>query len=522
MTVNASEYLRAAAQEHGDAVALIEQREDRRDLSWNEFDAAGDAVARGLSARGLVAGHRVAIAMSNRIELAVAYFGILRGGMVAVPMNPRSTTREIGRMLGDSKARVVLCDEIGVRAVREAARELGGVTVIVHGAKPASGETSFADFIAGATGTAPVAPQDAESLAVLLYTSGTSGKPRGAMLPHRAIIANVAQVALLDPPAMTSEDLCLALLPLYHIYGLNSVLGQAVKQGARLFLVDGFDLGGLLDLIESEGVTNLPIAPPVIAAWAGREDLRGKLAGVQRIISGAASLDADLAETFESSSGHFVEQGYGLTEASPVITTTLGSHRAPGEGPKPGSVGRPLPGIELRIVESSGKDAGPGDPAEVWVRGDNVFTGYWPDGADGPDDDGWYPTGDIGLLDDDGDLTLVDRLRELVIVSGFNVYPFEVEEVISEVAGVTQVAVVGVPDEETGESVLVFVVPSDTADESTLADTIRAHCEERLARFKVPKRVVIVQGLPYSATGKVAKGRLRALARSESLGLDQS
>ncbi|MGZ5401639.1 MAG: class I adenylate-forming enzyme family protein, partial [Aeromicrobium sp.] len=272
----------------------------------------------------------------------------------------------------------------------------------------------------------------------------------------------------------------------------------------------------------SEGVTNLPIAPPVIAAWAGREDLRGKLAGVQRIISGAASLDADLAETFESSSGHFVEQGYGLTEASPVITTTLGSHRAPGEGPKPGSVGRPLPGIELRIVESSGKDAGPGDPAEVWVRGANVFTGYWPDGADGPDDDGWYPTGDIGLLDDDGDLTLVDRLRELVIVSGFNVYPFEVEEVISEVAGVTQVAVVGVPDEETGESVLVFVVPSDTADESTLADTIRAHCEERLARFKVPKRVVIVQGLPYSATGKVAKGRLRALARSESLGLDQS
>jgi long-chain acyl-CoA synthetase len=332
----------------------------------------------------------------------------------------------------------------------------------------------------------------------------------------------VEQVALLDPPAMTSEDLCLALLPLYHIYGLNCVLGQAVKQGARLFLVDGFDPGGLLDLIESEGVTNLPIAPPVIAAWAGREDLRGKLAGVQRIISGAATLDADLAETFESSSGHFVEQGYGLTETSPVITTTLGAHRAPGEGPKPGSVGRPLPGIELRIVESSGKDAGPGDPAEVWVRGDNVFTGYWPDGADGPDDEGWYPTGDIGLLDNDGDLTLVDRLRELVIVSGFNVYPFEVEEVISEVAGVSQVAVVGVPDEETGESVLVFVVPSDTADESTLADAITVHCEERLARFKVPKRVVIVQGLPYSATGKVAKGRLRALARSESLGLDQS
>ena len=522
VTVNASEYLRAAAQEHGDAVALIEHREARREMSWNEFDAAADAVARGLTARGLVAGHPVAIVMSNRIDLAVAYYGILRGGMVAVPINPRSTTREVGRMLSDSKARVILCDEVGVKSVREAAAELNGMTVIVDGAKPTQHETSFADFLAGATGTDPVAPQDAESLAVLLYTSGTSGKPRGAMLPHRAIIANVEQVALLDPPAMTSDDTCLALLPLFHIYGLNCVLGQAVKQGAKVLLVDGFDPGGLLDLVESEGVTNLPIAPPVIAAWAGREDLQDKLSGVQRIMSGASALDADLAEDFETSSGHFVDQGYGLTETAPVISTTLGSPRAADEAPKRGSVGRPLPGIELRIVEPSGRDAGPGDPAEVWVRGDNVFTGYWPDGIDGPHDDGWYQTGDIGFLDADGDLTLVDRLRELVIVSGFNVYPSEVEEVIAEVDGVSQVAVVGVPDEETGESVLVFVVPSDLADESSLTDIIRSHCAERLARFKVPKRIVIVQGLPYSATGKVAKGRLRALARSESLGLDQS
>lgn len=522
VTVNASEYLRAAAREHGDAIALIEHREERREMSWNEFDAAADAVARGLSARGLVAGHRVAIVMSNRIDLAVAYYGILRGGMVAVPINPRSTTREIERMLDDSKAHVVLCDEIGVKQVREATASLEGLTVIVDGTKAATGETSFEDFLAGATGTDPAAPQDAESLAVLLYTSGTSGKPRGVMLPHRSIIANVEQVALLDPPAMTSDDTCLALLPLFHIYGLSCVLGQAVKQGARVLLVDGFDPGGLLDLIEAEGVTNLPIAPPVIAAWSGREGLREKLAGVQRIMSGASALEPDLAEHFEASSGHFVDQGYGLTETAPVIATTLGSPRGAGEAPKRGSVGRPLPGIELRIVEANGNDANQGDPAEVWVRGDNVFTGYWPDGADGPDDDGWYPTGDIGFLDDDGDLTLIDRLRELVIVSGFNVYPSEVEEVVAEVDGVGQVAVIGVPDEETGESVLVFVVPTDGADAPALTGEIRAYCEERLARFKIPKRIVIVKGLPYSATGKVAKGRLRALARSESLGLDQS
>jgi len=522
VTVNASEYLRSAAQAHGDAVALIEHREERREMSWNEFDAAADSVARALSARGLVAGHRVALVMSNRIDLAAAYYGILRGGMVAVPINPRSTTREISRMLGDSKAHVVLCDEVGVKAVREASAEFEGLTIVVAGAPTVSGETSFADFLAGASDTVPAAPQDAESLALLLYTSGTSGKPRGAMLPHRSIIANVEQVALLDPPAMTSDDICLALLPLFHIYGLNCVLGQAVKQGATVLLVDGFDPGGLLDLIEAERVTNLPIAPPVIAAWAGREELRDKLAGVHRIMSGASALDSDLAEHFENSSGHFVDQGYGLTETAPVIATTLSSPRAADEAPKRGSVGRPLPGIELRIVEAGGEDANPGDPAEVWVRGDNVFTGYWPDGVDGPNDEGWYPTGDIGFLDDDGDLTLVDRLRELVIVSGFNVYPFEVEEIIAEVGGVSQVAVVGVPDEETGESVLAFVVPADAADESTLTEVISVHCKERLARFKIPKRIVIVQGLPYSATGKVAKGRLRAMARSESLGLDQS
>lgn len=522
MTVNASEYLRNAAQVRGDAVALIEHRGQRRVMSWKDFDAAADAVARALSARGLVAGHRVAIVMSNRIDLAVAYYGILRGGMVAVPVNPRATTREIGRMLGDSRAHVVLSDEVGINAVRGASAELDGITMIVAGVKPLSGETSFDDFLAGASGTDPAAPRDPESLAVLLYTSGTSGKPRGVMLPHRSIIANVEQVARLDPPAMTSDDTCLVLLPLFHIYGLNCVLGQAVKQGATVLLVDGFDPAALLDLIEAEGVTNLPIAPPVIAAWAGLEGLRDKLAGVHRIMSGASALEPDLAEYFEETSGHFVDQGYGLTETAPVIATTLGSPRAPDEPPKRGSVGRPLPGIELRIVEASGEDATPGDPAEVWVRGDNVFIGYWPDGVDGPNGEGWYPTGDIGYLDDDSDLTLVDRLRELVIVSGFNVYPSEVEEVIAEVEGVSQVAVVGVPDEETGESVLVFVVPADNADDSTLADVILAYCEERLARFKVPKRIVIVEGLPYSATGKVAKGRLRALARSEPLGLDKS
>lgn len=521
MTVNVSEHLRETAASDPDGVALVEHRPERRSRTWREFDEAVDAVARALSGRGLVAGQRVAIVMANRIDLPIAYYGILRGGMVAVPINPRSTTREIGRMLADSLARVVLCDEAGVEQVREALTADLRVGIVVKGAEPLPGETSFESFLADATGTAPAAPADREALAVVLYTSGTSGKPRGAMLTHRALIANTEQIAQLQPPAMTSDDICLGLLPMFHIYGLNCVLGQAVRQGATVVLVDGFDPSGLLDLIVDEGITNLPLAPPVIAAWAGRDDLREKLAGVSRILSGAAALEADLAESFRESSGHQIEQGYGLTETAPVIATTHGSPRDGDDHVKHRSVGRPLPGIELRIVEANGSDAAPGDPAEIWVRGDNVFSGYWPDGADGPDADGWYPTGDIGFLDADGDLTLVDRLRELVIVSGFNVYPSEVEEIIAEVPGVAQVAVVGLPDEETGEAVVAFVVPDKDAahDEAALREAVEAHCRTRLARFKQPHRTIVVTGLPHSPTGKIAKGRLRALARSETLGL---
>ena len=523
MTVNVSEYLRAAASNDPEGVALVEHRPDRRAVTWRELDEAADSVARALSGRGLVAGQRVAVVMANRIDLPIAYYGILRGGMVAVPINPRSTTREIGRMLADSLARVVLCDEAGIAHVREAVTDEHQVGIVVDGAEPLATETSFEQFLADASGAAPAAPADAEALAVVLYTSGTSGKPRGAMLTHRALIANTEQISRLDPPAMTPDDICLGLLPMFHIYGLNCVLGQAVRQGATVVLVDGFDAGGMLDLIATERVTNLPLAPPVIAAWAGRDDLREKLGHVTTILSGASALDADLADAFRESSGHQIEQGYGLTETSPVITTTHGSPRDTDDHIKHGSVGRALPGIELRVVEAGGADASPGDPAEIWVRGDNLFSGYWPDGVDGPDADGWYPTGDVGYVDADGDLTLVDRLRELVIVSGFNVYPFEVEDVIAEVDGVGQVAVVGLPDEETGEAVYAFVVPTkDAPDESTLLEAIDAHCRTRLARFKQPRRTIVVTGLPHSATGKVAKGRLRALARSETLGLDGS
>jgi long-chain acyl-CoA synthetase len=234
---------------------------------------------------------------------------------------------------------------------------------------------------------------------------------------------------------------------------------------------------------------------------------------VRVVVSGASPLDPDLADDFRQSSGHVVEQGYGLTEASPVVAVTIGAGRTADGAPKPHSVGRPLPGIEVRIVEGGatgeGRDAGPDDPAEIWVRGDNLLTGYWPDGSDGPRADGWYATGDVGMLDADGELYLVDRLRELVIVSGFNVYPREVEDVVSEAYGVAQVAVVGLPHEETGEQVVAFVVPLPDVAESEVRESVAAISRTRLARFKQPTRIEVVARGLQPVRGRAVRRRGR-------------
>lgn len=517
--LNLADLVRRAAADRGDHVALVEDRAGRRALTWREVDEAATALARGLSGLGLRAGHRVALVMANRIDLPIAYVAALRGGMIAVPMNPRSTPAELARMLADCSASVVLCDETSVAAVREAAEDLD-VHVVVDGPRARRGETAFDQVLSGAPAPEPAAPRDPEAPAVILYTSGTSGRPRGAVLSHRALLANIEQTAAVEPSIVEPDDVLLGLLPLFHVYGLNAVLGQAMRQQATVVLVDGFDPGGLLRTIAAEGVTNVALAPPVVAAWAGRDDLREHLAGVKHVLSGASVLDPELAAHFAASAGLHVEQGYGLTEAAPVITTTLASPRPPDQPPGPHSVGRALPGIELRFVDATGREADAADPAEIWIRGDNLFSGYWPDGADGPRPDGWYPTGDIGYRDAAGDVVLVDRLRELVIVSGFNVYPAEVEAVATDVEGVQEVAVVGRADPATGEAVVAFVVPEDDQDDpAALEERVREACRQRLARFKQPADVVVVEGLPHSATGKVAKGRLRAMVRSADLGL---
>jgi long-chain acyl-CoA synthetase len=525
---NLAALVTAAARARPDAQALVDER---RRVTWAQLASECAEVAAGLSAQGVVAGHRVAILLTNRAEFVTTYLGALGAGLVAVPLNTTSATGEIVRVLADSQARVVVCDEATVTSARAAvaglADALAGAEeelrsrvvvprIVVVDVPALPGEQSYAELTASGGSPTP-SPQDPETLAVLLYTAGTSGRPRAAMLPHRALLANVEQAAALTPPPLTGDDRVLGVLPLFHVYGLNAVLGQALRQRACVVLAERFDAERILDLIARERVTNVPVAPPVLAVWAAREDIRDRLAGVRMVLSGASPLSVEVVRRFEESTGLTVHQGYGMTEASPVVATTLGSAGRP----KPGSVGRALPGVEIRVVDGQGRDTEDDDPGEIWVRGANLFLGYWPDGDGAPGRQGWYATGDVGFLDGDGDLFLVDRLQEIVIVSGFNVYPVEIEEAIGEVEGVEEVAVVGVADDDGIEQVVAYVVadPDAWIPAERLADDVRAHCERRLAPFKRPREVRVVDELPHSVSGKVAKGRLRDSARRRAMGL---
>jgi long-chain acyl-CoA synthetase len=383
--------------------------------------------------------------------------------------------------------------------------------------RPAPDELSYDDLRTAERRDVPPLP-DPEKLAVLLYTSGTSGLPRAAMLTHRALVANIEQVAAVEPPMIHSDDVVLGVVPLFHVYGLNAVLGGVLRHRAKLVLTERFDVEGTLDLIEDEACSVVPVAPPVFAHWRGVDALEERLGPVRLVLSGSAPLAAEVIDEFTDRTGIPVHQGYGLTEAAPVVTTTLRS-----EKPEPGSVGAPLDGIELRLVDDDGQPlsgADLSDPGEIEIRGANLFSGYWPDGAGGPDEEGWWPTGDVGVFDGAGDLHLVDRIKELIIVSGFNVYPTEVEAVIHEVPGVRETAVIGADDEVTGEAVVAYVVPSAPAtDPDVLRAAVEAHCADRLARFKQPTRLEVVAQLPHTVTGKVQKGRLRGRERRRSLGI---
>ena len=502
---NLAELVREAAQRQPDKPALL-----FRDavLTWGQVDAAVDAVAAGLLGLGLRPGDRVGLQLGNTPDFPAAYFGALRAGLVAVPLNTGYTRPELAHALGDSGARALITTRSQAGTAQELLAELPALQhVLLAGTDTAPpGATTFDALVDGGRAAGPVpATGGGEDLAVVLYTSGTSGRPKGAMLPHRALLANLDQGARIDPPVVTADDVVLLVLPLFHVYGLNVGLGAVARHGATGVLCERFEPVETLAEIRRNGVTSVLGAPPMFVAWSMLPDLEDAFSTVRLALSGAAPLAPAVLHRLLDATGHHVFEGYGLTETAPVLTSTLMS-----EVPKPSSIGRPIPGVELQLVDESGAVVEDGDPGEVVVRGANVFLGYWPDATEGPDADGWFATGDVALQDQDGDLRLVDRRREMVLVSGFNVYPREVEDVLVAHPDIHEAAVIGIPHPYTGESVKALVVLRAGARMS--ADDVIGHCARSLARFKCPTAVEFPAALPHSATGKVSKGRLRELS----------
>jgi long-chain acyl-CoA synthetase len=493
---NLAELVRAAANARPEKPALID---DEVTVTWGELDQLVDRAAAGLLATGRSTGDRVGILLPNCVEFAVAYFASLRAGLVAVPFNTTYTTAELSFQVGDAAVSLVITDPDHADLLPSLAED----TVVIVG--PQAGTpigVSWEQLLASGELTTSEDAAGGEDLALLLYTSGTSGRPRGAMLSHRALLANLDQLMAIEPPVLQADDVVLLVLPMFHVYGLNAGLGIVARAGSTGVLARRFDPVETLAVVRDQQVSVIMGAPPMYIAWSMLPDLGESLATVRLALSGAAPLPPTVLSAVLDSTGRHIYEGYGLTETAPVLTTTLCSPTA-----KPGSVGRPVPGVSVKILNEAEDEVDEDDPGEITVRGDNLFSGYWPDGEGGPADDGWFRTGDIAYADVDGDLFLVDRTKELILVSGFNVYPREVEDVIRDHYAVDEVAVIGIAHPYTGETVKALVVPRDGATPS--ADALIDHAAARLARFKCPTVVEFVIALPHSLTGKVAKGRLR-------------
>lgn len=519
-----------AARRYGDRVAL--------DFfgATTTYAELADQVARaaeGLRRQGVARGDRVALVLPNCPQHVVAFYAVLRLGAVVVEHNPLYTAQELERQFVDHGAEVaVVWDKVApLVAGRGAVRTV--IAVDLTGAlprlkrwalrlplpkvratrvamtAPAPGTYAWSALVASATPLPADHPAPAVGdVALLQYTGGTTGDPKGAILTHGNLRANAAQGRAWVPGLRDGAETIYAVLPLFHAYGLTLCLTFAVGIGATLVLFPRFDLDQVLDAVRRRPPTFLPAVPPIYARLAIAAQQRGvDLTSVRYAISGAMALPPATVQLWESVTGGLLVEGYGMTETSPI---TIGNPVAPTR--RPGTVGVPFPSTDVRIVDPADptRERAPGEAGELLVHGPQVFAGYW----NRPEETakvllpgGWLRTGDIVTMDADGFVTVVDRIKELIITGGFNVYPSEVEEALRRVAGVREACAVGVPDAGGGEEVVAVVVLDSGAGADP--ESVRSACRQHLAGYKVPRRVVVAEDLPYSQIGKILRREVR-------------
>ena len=474
--------------------------------TYGEFNRRANQVANALIGLGVQPGDRVALLMHNVPLFMEAYYGILKAGCTVLPLNPLYKTGEVEYILNDSGARAIITfGPFAAVAVAAAASAPDLRHVIVAAPQDVPNTLAWREVVALASDAEPGVAVRGEDVAVICYTSGTTGRPKGAMLTHRNLIANCEQCMAVPTIAPRPDDVLWLALPLFHIYAMNVGMNLSILNTATIVLIERFEPLPSLEAVQKHRCTLMLGAPPMFVAWAQIPNVRDyDLSSLRYVASGAAALPVRVLETFQTLTGVPINEGYGLSEASPVVTTN-----AAGPVVKPGTVGPALPGVELRIVDENGNDVPRGQPGELLCRGANIMLGYWhkPEATAETLHNGWLHTGDIATMDDDGYVSIVDRKKDMINVSGFNVYPREVEETLFHHPAVADAAVVQYPDPYQGESVMAYVVLKQgaTATEQEIID----FCRDQIATFKCPRKIVFRDQLPKNNTGKVLRRELR-------------
>ena len=487
---NLAKNLTDTTRAHAGRVAV---RVDNAAMTYRALDEASARVAGLLHERGLKPGDRVGIMMPNVAEVPVVYYGVLRAGGVVVPMNPLLKAREVAYYLGDSGAGLVFAWHAFADQARAGAEQAEAESIAVDG-------ESFPDLLASAAADDQVADAGDEDTAVILYTSGTTGQPKGAELTHGNLAQNT-KVMTTDLIQLTPDDVIFGGLPLFHAFGQTCTLNAAVAAGASLTLLPRFGAREALEILAGHHVTLFAGVPTMYVALLGYPD-RAKydLSALRVCVSGGAAIPVEVLRGFEDAFGCLVLEGYGLSETSPVA-----SFNHPDRPRKPGSIGTPIRGVQMRVVDKDGHEVPQGEAGEIVIRGHNVMKGYWhrPEETAKAIPDGWFRTGDVGRVDEDGYFAIVDRKKDMIIRGGYNVYPREIEEVLYEHPAVAEAAVIGLPHKALGEEVGAAVRLNPGAD--VTARELRDYVKAQVAAYKYPRAVWFVDELPKGPTGKIVK-----------------
>jgi long-chain acyl-CoA synthetase len=480
----------AAAQRTPGAPAI---RLGEVELSYAELDERSGRLAALLAAKGVEQGDRVGVMLPNVPEFPVAYYGVLRTGGVVVPMNVLLKRREIAFYLEDSGAKLLLAWHGFAAEAAAGAAEAGAELVEVEPA-------TLAALLAEREPAPEVAATAEDDTAVILYTSGTTGKPKGAELTH-ANLARNAEVSSRTTCEIDAGDVVLGALPLFHSFGQTVAMNASLRVGACLTLVPKFDPGEALATMQRDRVTHFYGVPTMFGALLHHPERESyDTASLRTCITGGASMPVEVLRGFEDAFGAVVLEGYGLSETSPVACS---NH--PDRERKPGSIGTPIEGVEMRVVDEDDEPVAQGEIGEIVIRGHNIMKGYWqrPDATEEAMRGGWFHSGDMARVDEDGYFYIVDRKKDLIIRGGYNVYPREVEEVLYEHPKIREAAVVGVPHDEWGEEIGAAVVLH--AGEELSAEEVSAYVKERIAAYKYPRLVWFLDELPKGPTGKILK-----------------